>query len=461
MNANTRQYEEYDFVIAGAGAAGLFAALLLHQRGFSVKLFDKKSSPSSHSRSIGIHPPSLNLLHEAGVLKKFLNHGLSVTEGRAIVTKAPSRPAVRNDISASQAYHTVQDDTAGTVASGEAQSKAGKARAKTASKPHKSDIHQIIRDRTVKMGNGENADHILVVPQYITERILTEALPEGTVQRSSRVAGFEQDANGVRVQIQHETGELKEYQCSYLLGADGMYSDVRSMSGIPWKGKTYSWPFCMGDFPDNTKFGSQAVIYLTPEGLVESFPLPGGLRRWVINVDPDAPITDDNSDTGVWHTSTDGKQVLSGPNPTVNLLIDAVYHRTGHQLSPAEMHVFSSFRAHRYSSESSVNGRVILLGDAAHVISPIGGQGMNFGWMNIRALVDKLQRKSDGVHTSNSDLSGYDRFAAGNAQKFGKRAHFNTLVGLPGKPAFLMALITDLLLSAPLQALFVRRFTMR
>jgi len=419
----------FDYLIVGAGAAGLFAAVLLHQRGHTVCVLDKKAHASTHSRSIGIHPPSLHLLDEAGLLPAFIQHGRKVTQGRAIVTSVFS-----------------------------------------------DDHHQIIRNRVLHLGSGDGGDMVLVVPQNITERLLEQALPPNTVRWGFHVTGFQQDANSVRVRVQRGQDDTLEFSGRYMLAADGMYSDVRTMAGVTWEGKTYKWPFCMGDFPDTTEFGDQAVIYLTPEGLVESFPLPGGLRRWVINVHPDTVITDDNSADGRWHRaaqahepSPDGPEIskttgaqssesskanaTSSGGPALSMLINAVHRRTGYQLHPADASVFSSFRAHRFSAGSSVNKRIILLGDAAHVISPIGGQGMNFGWMNIRTLVDIIEKQGN--------LNDFNRIAAKNARKFGSRAHFNTLVGLPGKHPKILASVTDLLLSAPLRGLFVRRFTMR
>lgn len=441
----------YDVVIAGAGAAGLYTAVLLHQHGYSVRVYDKNLHPSTHSRSIGIHPPSLALLDEIGLLSSFREQGLVVCEGRAMVTESASA------------------DGSGAL--------------------------RVVRNKTMKLGSGEGTDYVLVLPQNRTEALLAGALPEGTVERGMRVTDFQEEGETLSVGLEGAGGESTQVRARYLIGADGMYSDVRRLAGISWEGSTYKWPFTMGDFPDTTGFGNQAVIYLNRDGLVESFPMPDGLRRWVINVHPDTLITDDNDRSGRWHSATAKEESASGR--PLELLTDAVFRRTGFRLHPADALVCSSFRAHRYRASTSVQGRVILVGDAAHVISPIGGQGMNFGWMNIRELV-RILAQSDRVnvphpltenHTTgnkrhgagniktNTPLTGssarralaltenkasaYNRFAEAHARRFGNRAHFNTMVGLPGKSPVWLGIVTDILLSRALKPLFVRRFTMR
>ena len=93
------------------------------------------------------------------------------------------------------------------------------------------------------------------------------------------------DATGgtLRVRADSPSGSL-EVGARLVIAADGAHSTIRRryLPGVPAR----SYPDCyiMGDFPDDTGHGSDAVLYLEPEGIVESFPLPGGVRRWVVRL---------------------------------------------------------------------------------------------------------------------------------------------------------------------------------
>ena len=101
-----------DFLIAGAGAAGLYAANILIRNGFRVRVLERRAEPSTHSRSIGIHPPSLELLRELGLLESFLSEGVHVTTGRAMVMRGEHRVPVshrRMGTSAAGKHRSVED----------------------------------------------------------------------------------------------------------------------------------------------------------------------------------------------------------------------------------------------------------------------------------------------------------------------------------------------------------------
>jgi 2-polyprenyl-6-methoxyphenol hydroxylase-like FAD-dependent oxidoreductase len=101
-------------------------------------------------------------------------------------------------------------------------------------------------------------------------------------------------------------------------------------------------------------------VFLTTEGVIESFPLPGGLRRWVVG----------------------GRRTFP---PSLTAM---VRRHTGCAL--AKSTAISRFAAEHYRAQTLVHERALLAGDAAHVISPIGGQGMNLGWLNAQLLCEAL-----------------------------------------------------------------------
>jgi len=473
-----------DFLIAGAGAAGLYAANILIRNGFRVRVLERRAEPSTHSRSIGIHPPSLELLRELGLLESFLSEGVHVTTGRAMVMRggAPCTGKPPKDGNKAAGKHRSVED--GDF---------------NRERPDGGKTMRAGRSYRLELGSGVGTDLILTLPQHRTEALLEANLPEGLVLRRQTVIGFREQADGISVETRcADSGSSRVFNARYLLAADGMYSGLRGMIPVEWSGFTYPYPFCMGDFPDNTPFGAEAVIYLTPDGLVESFPLPGNLRRWVINLKPGARVRDDNDRNGRWHqlhatgpesgASADSMRVPDttgtgreadttgigreagtakpglehpGKEPAIAALCGTIGHRTGYTLEPGLAQMYSEFRAHRYTATSLYHGRVVLIGDAAHVISPIGGQGMNFEWGMIRSLADLAVKTDTGALLREASLQTYQHLGRSAARKYGRRAHFNTTMGLPGRHHHLLGAAVKLLMSAPLRRAVARRFTMR
>ncbi len=97
--------------------------------------------------------------------------------------------------------------------------------------------------------------------------------------------------------------------------------------------------------------GARAVLHCEPEGLVESFPLPGGVRRWVVREGSDGDLRDPEAFRA------------------------AIEARTGIAIELPPDAEPTSFVAAQHRATRLTRGRVVLLGDAAHEISPIGGQG--------------------------------------------------------------------------------------
>jgi 2-polyprenyl-6-methoxyphenol hydroxylase-like FAD-dependent oxidoreductase len=227
--------------------------------------------------------------------------------------------------------------------------------------------------------------YTLMLPQDITESVLAGRLDElgGTVHRGYELARLEQDAAGVTATMRG--GET--VRASYAVGADGMHSAVRAQAGIGFAGGSYGESFVLADVHLDWELDEREVmLYFSPAGLLVVAPLPGGRHRIVATVE-EAPE----------HLDRDHIQALldaRGPQRRPTRVEDVVWS--------------SRFRVHHRLADRYRKGRVFLAGDAAHVHSPAGGQGMNTGIQDAVALAARLA----GVLRDGADDRSLDAYEA-------------------------------------------------
>ena len=203
--------------------------------------------------------------------------------------------------------------------------------------------------------------YALLVPQDRTEAVLLAKLRElgGDVHRPYEVKGVTQDENGVTVTT--ATGEVLRAQ--YAVGADGMHSAVREAAGIGFEGSAYGESFVLADVEMDWAPGREEVsLGFSSHGISVVAPLPGGHYRVVATVD-EAPSEPDLA--------------------FVQRLLD---ERAPGQARVTAVAWSSRFRVHHRVADRYRAGRLFLAGDAAHVHSPAGGQGMNTGIQDAYAL---------------------------------------------------------------------------
>jgi len=176
----------------------------------------------------------------------------------------------------------------------------------------------------------------------------------------------QQDEDGVTVHGRHDGKEFS-LRGMFLAGCDGHQSRVRRQSGLRQTSKSYRPRFMMADFEDRTEFGESAHLFFGRRGSVESFPLPGGMRRWIVLLR--------NTE---W--SADPLEVVR----------THVFDQTGVDLHDLPHAGPSRFCPRRVLVRPYYRGRVALCGDAAHVMSPIGGQGMITGFADAELLASTL-----------------------------------------------------------------------
>jgi 2-polyprenyl-6-methoxyphenol hydroxylase-like FAD-dependent oxidoreductase len=216
-----------------------------------------------------------------------------------------------------------------------------------------------------------------VLPQHVTERLLAERLAGlgGKVERGVRLLALEgvdftggiAATDGVTAVVELPDGSVDRIRAPFVVGADGAGSAVRGQLGIGFTGSTYEMAFALVDARSEGELPQdECLFYQAPSGALVVVPMPGGIHRF-LSVMP----------RGRHEVSLEMMQeILDERGPRGVRLTEAVWQAV--------------FRVHaRHASDFSV-GRVFLAGDAAHVHSPAGGQGMNNGLQDAQNLAWKL-----------------------------------------------------------------------
>lgn len=226
--------------------------------------------------------------------------------------------------------------------------------------------------------------YILSLPQQQTLDLLkakVATMPTVTLRQPLEITGIEQDQEFVSLRGEGFNGTAR-----WLVGCDGHRSVVRESIKMRTSGAYYGTHFLMGDFVDSTDLGEDGHLWFTRDGAVEAFPLPQGRRRWIVQTSNALP---------------------EAPHGTISRLVQ---ERAGIELDVADQLNQSPFSPRWMQAEQYHDGRVILCGDAAHLMSPIGGQGMNTGWADAEFLAAALVAIERRGQEATSLLEAYDRF---------------------------------------------------
>lgn len=232
-----------------------------------------------------------------------------------------------------------------------------------------------IRDRArtlIPIGFSElptDYPYSLMVPQSTTEKLLLDRLVElgGSVIRPKTLTSITQDADGVTATF--DDGDV--IRARYAVGADGIHSTVRERAGIGFEGGVYGESFMLADVRLSGEVPlDEVILFWAKEGLTVVAPLPCDIFRIV------APVADAPEEPSAQYV----QQILDSRGPGVGRMVvtDVIWG--------------SRFRIHHRVADTYRAGRLLLSGDAAHVHSPAGGQGMNLGIQDAVALADALSR---------------------------------------------------------------------
>ena len=214
---------------------------------------------------------------------------------------------------------------------------------------------------------------VLMLGQDDNERIMGERLHQWgmAVQWNTELVAFEQAPDRVTATLKARDGSTRKLIAAYIAGCDGGHSTVRELSGITFPGAPYEHVFFVADtVATGPMIPGELNIYLWRDGFHLFFPMRGTDRWRVIGILP-RPLRG-RDDLGFEET------------------VPSIRREAGAGLSFKACSWFSTYRIHHRCAERFRKGRCFLLGDAAHVHSPAGGQGMNTGLQDAYNLAWKL-----------------------------------------------------------------------
>lgn len=339
-----------DVLIVGAGPVGLLLSGLLRQAGVDVEVVERRTAAGSGTRAIGIHAPVLAALEHSGLTAELLARAVRVDRGEA---RADGR------------------------------------------------VLGVVRFDRLSI----RFPFVATLPQAATEEVLrSHAGPVSREVTVTRVTDGEDAAEvcvdggaSLRTPIVIVAGGWSGRSTVYRRVPTHVYPDRYLMADV-----------AVGDREDDRI----AVVNLDGDGVLESFPLPGGHRRMV-----------------VW----DRPPAADGPAARAARLASAL-ERRGEAGAAASVTEASSFGVRRVVSPALRRGRVVVIGDAAHEVSPIGGQGMNLGLLDAATLAPILVTWARTGVAPDAELARWERRRVRAARTAARLAAVNTALGRPLGP---------------------------
>jgi 2-polyprenyl-6-methoxyphenol hydroxylase-like FAD-dependent oxidoreductase len=213
---------------------------------------------------------------------------------------------------------------------------------------------------------------VITLRQGQTERILIDVLKSrgGEVEWQTRLTTLQNDSS-VRAMLSGTDGKQQTASARWLVGCDGARSTVRHALNLPFQGTEYEETFVLADVRvDWDQPDDEVAFVVSSESQIGAFPLPEP-GRWRL-VDPSGTVVSDDPQHAAEHFQS---------------LLNSNGFPGAHVSDPVW---FSTFRIHRRVADRFRVGNCMVAGDAAHIHSPAGGQGMNTGIQEACNLAWKL-----------------------------------------------------------------------
>lgn len=238
----------------------------------------------------------------------------------------------------------------------------------------------------------------LILAQSDTERILNAHMKSHgiRVEREKELVGIERKDSRLTARLKLKDGSDEHVDCRYIIGCDGAHSASRHLLNLEFKGAPYPNYWLLADCDLDWSYPLHHLsVFIHPRGVTAYFPLYSNRGRLMFEL-PDATIDEDL------------------PEPTLE---DVKMHMSEREIdykSVSDPNWLAYFKLHHRMVDKYGDGKVFLCGDAAHIHSPIGGQGMNTGIQDAHNLAWKLALVLRGK-SSESLLDSYnaERYVVG------------------------------------------------
>ncbi len=286
---------------------------------------------------------------------------------------------------------------------------------------------------------------VAMVPQDVTEKLLAEELRRkgGVVEYETTFVSAVEQNGAVSVTLERK-GEPMKLTASFVVGCDGSHSSVRHLLKLPFEGAQYADSFILADIETNeTLPADQLQLCPSESGPVAIFPMSASRRRVVATI----------------KNTTEG--IPSDDAPSIDLVRKILAERAPAGLEARAMRWSSYFRIHHRQAAQLNVGRIFIAGDAAHIHSPFGGQGMNTGLHDVWNLVWKLDLVLHG-HGNEELLQSYTAERRPVIKQVIETTHLMTkALGTPNKLAQILrdTFIPMVSRLAPFQHAFVQRLS--
>jgi 2-polyprenyl-6-methoxyphenol hydroxylase-like FAD-dependent oxidoreductase len=328
---------DLDVLVVGAGPTGLSLAGQLARFNVRFRIIDKARDRAHESRALAVQARSLEVLQCLGVGETLASRGRTTTRLLLHVDRR---------------------------------------------EPVAIDLGDIGRSDT-------RFPYILFVSQSDTETVLIEYLASKgvTIERSVDLVSFQREQDSCLCLVRHPDGREEQIRASYLVGCDGAHSTVRKGAGILFEGGVYPQEFALGDVEADGLLPLDAIhAFGAGRGFAMFFPL-GKPTTWrVMAMDPAGVpdrVVNDHDDVSTHELSlADLQGMVTDPTYGSVTLRDAAW--------------LTRFRLHHRQAAQYQKGRTFLAGDAAHIHSPVGAQGMNTGIQDAWNLGWKLALVAHG-----------------------------------------------------------------